>query len=149
MERGDGEVRVLLGPLDDHPVRPIYEPVAPQDSYFATETYDAVVLAYGHQEAGEIQWPSMQDALALEGLDGLIPFPVEDNLKSADGTAYTGVVVQWAPKALPGEAKADGHAIYSHRDDVKYQYGCFADSFLKTGHAKVPPPKTDWKASCD
>ena len=141
--------RVARRPLPGHPARPIYEPVGPQDSYFAQETYDAVVLAYGHPEAGTPQWSSMQDALALAGLDGLLSFPLEDNLTSENGQAYTGFVVQYAPVGLPGEAgPPDGHAIYSHREDVKYQYACFAESFFATGHARVPPPVEDWAAPC-
>jgi hypothetical protein len=126
----------------------VYEPCAPNDSYFAQETYDAVALAYGHHQAGTEQWQSMQQTLALAGLDGLLSFPVEDDLESDAGGKFTGVVIQFEPKALPGEAFADGHAIYSHRDDVKYQYGCFIESFLKTGHARVPPPQDDWHAAC-
>ncbi|MEZ4226046.1 MAG: hypothetical protein R3B13_34180 [Polyangiaceae bacterium] len=140
--------RISRRPLEGHPVRPIYEPCAPDDAYFAQETYDAIALAYGHPQAGEAQWASMQSALALAGLEGLRTLPLSDNLKSEDGRAYTGAVLQFAPKALPGEAKADGHAIYSHRDDVKYQYGCFAASFL-AGKAEIPPPQNDWKASCN
>ncbi|MCA9598996.1 MAG: hypothetical protein KC776_37055 [Myxococcales bacterium] len=140
--------RIAQRPLPGHPVRPVYEPCAPNDSYFAQETYDAIALAYGHQQAGSEQWPSMQQALALKGLDGLLGFPVEDDLTNEAGEAFTGVVLQFAPQALPGETNADGHAIYSHRNDVKYQYGCFIESFLKTGHARVPAPQDDWTAAC-
>lgn len=140
--------RISRRPLDGHPVRPIYEPGAPSDSYFATQTYDAIALAYGHPQAGDVQWTSMQDALALAGLEGLRKLPLEDNLKSEDGTPYTGAVLQFEPKAAPGDASADGHAIYSRRDDVKFQYGCFAATFL-AGKARILAPKDDWKATCD
>ncbi len=140
--------RISRRPLEGHPVRPIYEPCAPEDSYFAKPTYDAIALAYGHPQAGESQWTEMQDALALAGLDGLRQLPLEDNLKSEDGRAYTGAVLQFAPKAAPGDPIADGHAIYSRRDDVKFQYACFAETFL-AGKARILPPKSDWKATCD
>jgi len=140
--------RIARRPLPGHPVRPIFDPVAPDDSYFDRSTYDAIALAYGHQQAGAALWAEMQQALALGGLDGLLPFPVADNRKSEGGAAYTGVIAQYAPKALPGEAKADGHAIYSHRDDLKFQYACFAASFLKTGSARLPAPQDDWKKIC-
>ncbi len=74
--------------------------------------------------------------------------PLEDNLKSESGTAYTGAVLQFAPKALPGET-LDGHAIYSRRDDVKYQYSCFMQSFFATGKARIPAPKDDFTAACE
>jgi hypothetical protein len=141
--------RIAQRPLPGHPVRPVYEPVGISDSYFATETYDAVALAYGHRQAGSEVWPSMQQALGLDGLDGFITFPVQDDVESEDGTPYTGVVVQFEPKGLPGETEPDGHAIYSHRDDVKYQYSCFAESFVKTGKARVPAPKDDPTAPCE
>ncbi|MCC6898380.1 MAG: hypothetical protein IT377_05360 [Polyangiaceae bacterium] len=140
--------RIARRPLPGHPVRPVFDPVAPDDSYFAQLTYDAIALAYGHQQAGAELWPAMQQALALNELDGLLPFPVMNNRKSEGGAGYTGVVAQYAPKALPGEAKADGHAIYSHRDDLKFQYACFAASFLMTGSATLLAPKADWTAAC-
>jgi hypothetical protein len=139
--------RVARRPLDGHAPRPIYEPCAPDDHYFPTVTYDAMALAYGHREAGTAQWSTMQDALALEQLDGLLPFPVENDVASQDGTPYTGVVVQWEPKALPG-MPPDAHAVSIIRDDVKYQYSCFASSFVQTGKATVPPPVDDWHAAC-
>ena len=127
--------RLARRPLPGHPVRSIYEPVGKGDSYFPEATYDAMALAYGHKQVGSIVWPSMQEALKLEGLSGIAPYPVTQNLTSEDGTKYTGVVVQYE-----GDGVYDPHALYSQRDEVKHQYGCFLESFLKTGTAKVPAP---------
>ncbi len=135
--------RVARRPLEGHPVRPIYEPVGELDSYFPTVIYDAAALAYGHQQAGDVVWTEMQDALALQGLDGVIDFPVTNNLVSETGASYTGVVAQFE-----GDGTYDPHAIYSRRDDVKRQYSCFLDSFFKTGTASVPTLSEDWTAPC-
>ncbi|MFO0548446.1 MAG: hypothetical protein U0271_08675 [Polyangiaceae bacterium] len=135
--------RVARMPLDGHPVRPIYEPVGQGDSYFPTVVYDAVALAYGHKQAGEVVWPEMQDALALEDLDGVLSLPVTNDLTSSTGELYTGAVLQFT-----SDGTYDPHAIYSHRDDVKRQYSCFVDSFFKTGTATIVAPTTDWTAAC-
>jgi hypothetical protein len=127
--------RLAKRPLPGAPVRPIYEPVGKGDSYFPTPIYDAVAASYGHKQAGDAIWPEMQDVLALEGLGGMLPYPVKDDVKSEDGTAYTGVVVQYE-----GDGVYDPHAIYSQLDAVKYQYGCFLSTFLATGKATVPAP---------
>jgi len=128
--------RLARRPLPSHPVRSIYEPVGYGDSYFPTTVYDAMALSYGHPEAGDIVWPSMQQALALAGLDGIVPYDVTSNLTSETGIPYTGAVVQYE-----GDGVYDPHALYSQRDEVKYQYGCFFESFLKTGTATIFAPK--------
>lgn len=127
--------RLARRPLDGHPVRPIYEPVGQGDSYFPEATYDAMALAYGHEEAGEIVWPSMQEALKLEKRDGILPYPVKNDLESEAGAPYTGVVIQFH-----GDGVYDPHALYSQVDDVKYQYGCFLSTFFASGVATVPAP---------
>jgi hypothetical protein len=127
--------RLARRPLPAHPVRAIYEPVGKDDSYFPTAVFDATALAYGNTQAGEQVWPSMQPALALDGLGGMTSYPVKHNRTSEDGTPYTGVVVQYA-----GDGVYDPHALYTQLDAVKYQYGCFAASFLKTGVGTVPAP---------
>jgi len=135
--------RVARRPLPGHPARPIYEPVGQGDSYFPTTIYDAVAVAYGHEEAGEIIWPEMQEALALEGRDGIISLPATDNLSSDGGAKYTGVVEQFV-----ADGDYDPHAIYSHRDDVKRQYACFMDTFVRTGKATVVPAEPNWQDAC-
>lgn len=45
--------RLSRRPLEGHPVRSVYEPVGKGDSYFPEETYDAMALAYAHQQAGD------------------------------------------------------------------------------------------------
>lgn len=127
--------RLAKNPLPGHPSRPIYEPVGKDDSYFPIELFDAVALAYQHPQGGEEVWPSMQQALALDNRAGLLPYPIRDNNMSPGGEAYTGAVIQY-----PGDGVYDPHAIYSQRDEVKYQYGCFFESFVKTGKATIPAP---------
>jgi len=127
--------RLAKRPLPNAPVRPIYEPVGKGDSYFSTDLYNAVALSYGHQQAGTEVWPEMQQVLKLDELDGILPYPVKNNRTAADGSNYTGVVVQYE-----GDGIYDPHAIYSQLDEVKYQYGCFFSTFLETGVATVPAP---------
>lgn len=127
--------RLGKNPLPDHPSRAIYEPVGKDDSYFPIELFDAVALAYKHPQAGEEVWPSMQQALSLDGRAGLLPYPVTDNNDALSGTKYTGAVIQY-----PGDGVYDPHALYSQRSEVKYQYSCFFESLLKKGKASIPAP---------
>jgi hypothetical protein len=127
--------RLARRPLPGHPVRPIYQPVGLDDVYFSTPIYDAAAIAYGHQQAGDEVWNTMQPVLALAGLDGILDYDIVDNLTSETGVPYTGVAVQYADDGID-----DAHYIYAQLDDVKYQYGCFFRSFLATGAGKVPAP---------
>ncbi len=129
-------------PLPGHPVRPVYEPHGQGDSYFPMAVQNAVAMAYGHKEAGQEIWPTMQTGLALEGLQGLISYPVTNDVASSAGQKRTGTVVQYL-----GDGVYDPHAIYSQLDAVKYQYGCFFQTFLQTGVATVPTP-ADYSVPC-
>jgi hypothetical protein len=134
--------RLARRPLPGHPVRPIYQPVAPGDTYFSTGIFDAAAIAYGNHQVGDVVWEAMQEALALAGLDGIVGYPVLDNLTSETGESYTGVVAQYE-----GDGTYDPHVIALQREDVMYQYGCFLDSFLTTGTATVPAP-ADLGSAC-
>jgi hypothetical protein len=134
--------RLGYDPLPNHPTRPIYEPHGMGDSYFPTVVQDAVALAYRNKEAGDVVWPTMQDALRVAGLSGLVPYPVANEVTSTAGAPYTGVVVQYQ-----GDGVYDPHAIYTQLDAVKYQYGCFFETMLATGKATVPAP-ADYSVKC-
>ena len=54
---------------------------------------------------------------------------------AADRAPTTAVVVQF-----PGDGIVDSHQIFRQLDAVKYQYGCFLQSFLRDGVPTVPAP---------
>ncbi|MAQ14703.1 MAG: hypothetical protein CMN30_07890 [Sandaracinus sp.] len=122
-------------PLPGVSARPIYEPVGMGDSYFPIEVYDAVAIAYGHEQAGDEVWPSMQEALGLADLDGIVDYPVVGNMTAENGETYTGAVVQYA-----GDGFSDPHVIFVQLEDVRYQYGCFLETQVHTGTAVIPAP---------
>ena len=127
--------RLSRDPLEGHPSRDVYQPVGLDDSYFPYQLFDAVSLAYGHEQAGELVWPSMQEVLALGEREGIIDYPVSANLEGPEGAAYTGVVVQYL-----GDGIYDPHSIFAQLDAVKYQYGCFFKTALDSGRGVVPEP---------
>ena len=128
--------RLSRSPLPGHPARAVYEPVGgPGDEYFSTVIYDAMALAYGHKQTGTAVWPTLQTSLALEGLSGLLPYPVVNDLTSDGGKKYTAAVVQYA-----GDGVANPHYIFQQLDAVKYQYGCFFETYQKTGTAQILAP---------
>ncbi|MEM9923407.1 MAG: hypothetical protein AAF915_06615 [Cyanobacteria bacterium P01_D01_bin.50] len=122
-------------PLPGNPVRSIYQPVGQGDTIVPEVVFNANALASGVQQAGSILFPEMQESLALSGLDGIIPYPVSNNLLSSNGTPYTGVVVQYE-----GDGITDPHNIFAQLDEVKEQYSSFFESFEETGVAVVPAP---------
>lgn len=127
--------RIAVDPLPGQPVRSIYQPVGLDDPGFPNQIYDAMALAYGTQQAGEVLWPGLQAALATLGSDGILPYPVEGNGTAVDGRAYTGVVAQYAADGI-----LDAHHIAAQLDAVKYQYGCFLKSMEGGGVGRVPAP---------
>ncbi len=76
----------------------------------------------------------MQTALAVGGLDGIIDYPVSNNLTSEAGAAYTGVVVQSA-----GDGFSDPHNIFVQVPEIRYQWGCFLRTAVD-GNATVFAP---------
>ncbi|MEO1404142.1 MAG: hypothetical protein AAFV72_23230 [Cyanobacteria bacterium J06635_1] len=123
-------------PLPGHPTRSIYKPVGQGDTEVPESVFNAMALATGLRQAGPVLWPEMQLSLALNGLDGIDPYPVKNNVVSADDTPYTGVVVQYQ-----GGGIADPHTIFSQLDAVKFQYGNFLRTrFFEDNLAQVLDP---------
>lgn len=127
--------RLAWDPIDGHPVRSIYQPVGEDDSYFPELIFDRIALAYRNQQAGQVVWPGLQASLAQRNLDGLADYPTSQNRTAADGTEYTGVVVQWA-----NDGVHDGHEVFQHFEEVQHQYGCFLETYYRTGVGVVSAP---------
>jgi hypothetical protein len=122
--------RLVRRPLAGTSPRHVYEPVGMDDKFFPNDVYDAAALAYGNRQAGDLVWPTTQTSLAVDHLDGMMTYPV-----AADRPPTTAVVVQYR-----GDGIVDSHQIFRQLDAVKYQYGCFLQSFLRDGVATVPAP---------
>jgi len=126
--------RIAYAPFEGHPSRHVYTPAAPGDLFWDPEIYDAMALGYRTQQAGESQW-DMRAALSVVGNDGIVDYPASNNAETRDGGRFTGIVVHY-----PGDGIADPHTIFSQLDDVKYQYGCFFQTFVATETPVVPAP---------
>jgi hypothetical protein len=138
--------RIGHDPLPGHPSRPVYVPVGKDDSYFPEAVFDAMAVAYRHPRVGDVMWPTMDQALSLVGVATPTAYPVKANahaLAAAGGATFTSAVVQYTN---PGGG--DGHAIYRRVDAVMHQYGCFHETFYKTGMAVVSSPAAI-DAPCD
>lgn len=135
--------RLSWRPLTGHAPRHVYQPAGLGDSFFDRTTFDAMAAAYGHHQAGEQVWPSMQQALGMVGRDGIKPYPVQGNLQSPSGGSYTGVVVQYR-----GDGIGDPHGIAFQLDAVKYQYRCFVTDFFAEQTPRVREPGA-LDAPCD
>ena len=122
--------RLARRPLPGMGIRNIYEPVGKGDTYFPIDVYDAAALAYATQQVGSEVWPSMQQALGTDKLSGLATYPVK-----ANRGGKTRVVVQYE-----GDGIIDAHYLYRQNDQVKHQYGCFLESYLRDGVPTVPAP---------
>lgn len=122
--------RISRYPLPGLSPRHIYEPVSPDDENFPIPVYDAAALAYGNKQAGAQIWPSMQDALSVDGLGGVVDYPVKGNV---DGR--TQVVVQFE-----GDGIISSHYLYRQIEAVKHQYSCFLATYVRDGVPTVPAP---------
>ncbi len=122
--------RLVRRPLPGTRPRNIYEPIGMDDKFFPNDDFDAVALAYGNREAGDIVWPGTQASLAVDHLDGVMAYPVVANRPPS-----TAVVVQYHDDGI-----LDAHYIHRQLDAVKYQYGCFLQTFLRDGTAIVAAP---------
>jgi len=132
--------RLARDPLPQHPARHIYQPVGRDDPGFPIPIYDLMALASGTQQAGAVEWASLQDVLASDGRGGILPYPQIHNQRSLDGRPFTAVVVQYA-----GDGILSPHHIVAQLDAVKFQYGCFIESALQ-GAATVLTPQPLGKA---
>lgn len=140
-EPGASMARLAQRPLAGLPERHVYQPIGQGDRYFPETVLDAAALAYGNHEAGDKIWPGTQDALATQGLDGMLAYPVREN-RANPGKRTTSVVVQYADGGI-----ADGHQIYRQLPAVRYQYSCFLATYLRDGAPTVPAP-ADEAAAC-
>ncbi|MCW5807694.1 MAG: glycine--tRNA ligase subunit beta [Deltaproteobacteria bacterium] len=140
-EPGAAMARLARRPLPGLPARHVYQPIGLDDKFFPNPVFDAAALAYGNQQAGEIVWPTTQDALRTDPsgeLAGVIAYPVR-----ANRAALTSVVVQYADDGI-----LDAHQIHRQLPAVRYQYGCFLASYLRDGIPTVPAPAADERAAC-
>jgi hypothetical protein len=122
--------RLAHRPLPGFTARHIYEPVGNNDENFPPSIFDAAALAYGNQQAGDILWGTMQEALRQGDLAGVLSYPVTGNRNGK-----TQVVVQFE-----GDGIVDSHYIYRQLETVKHQYSCFLGTYIRDGVPTVPPP---------
>ncbi len=129
--------RLGHNPLPNHPARDIYVPVGKDDPDFPIPIYNLMALSTGVQQAGTVEWSSMQDVLATDGRAGVLSYPQSHNQRSLDGRPFTAIVAQYQ-----GDGILTPHHIFAQLDAVKFQYSCFIDSVLRGGVGEVVAPRS-------
>jgi hypothetical protein len=94
-----------------------------------------MALSSGTQQAGEVEWTSLQDVLATDRRAGILPYPQVNNQRSRDGRPFTAIVAQYE-----GDGILPAHHIFAQLDAVKFQYGCFLETALYSGAGVVSAP---------
>lgn len=136
--------RVGARPLPGHPARHVFQPVGQGDSFYPEPLFDAMAVAYDHQQVGADVWPGMQQALTRVGRHAKASYPVANNRPVSGGGARTGVVAQFANDGVKG-----GHYVFQQLEGIKHQYGCFFQSYFSTGVARLPAPVSPVGATCE
>jgi hypothetical protein len=112
------------------------------DHYFNPRSQNAALVAMGLDQVGPIMDDRVREALKLAGLKEL-SFPVTGNIVTPAGPV-TAVAMQM--REVP---PLDGHHVFYQRDDAKFLYGCFLESYIKNGVPTMYPPKDKWDAPCE
>ncbi|MFO8057835.1 MAG: hypothetical protein R6V10_11110 [bacterium] len=111
------------------------------DHYFPPVSQNAAMAAMGLDFAGKVKEPSTKDMIELSDMEKLL-YPVRLNKRTDRGDA-TAVASHYEQHGA-----LDGHHINYQREDAKYQYGCFLDTYVKTGTPVALDPVRDWDAEC-
>jgi len=111
------------------------------DHYFPPVAQNAAMAAMGLDFAGKVKEPSTHDMIELSDMDQL-EYPVRLNKTTEEGSV-TAVAVHYEQHGA-----LDGHHVNYQREDAKYQYGCFLESYVKTGAPVAMEPVWDWDAEC-
>jgi len=112
------------------------------DHYFNPRSQNAATVAMGVDQVGPIMDDRVREMLRLAGRKEL-NFPVTGNIVTPAGTV-TAVAMQM--REVP---PLDGHHVFYQRDDAKFLYGCFLESYIKNGVPTLYPPKDKWDAPCE
>ena len=113
------------------------------DHYILPPMANATSLSMGLDLAGEEldratpelgSYATFRDVAVFSGRTAL-PYPVEGNLKRADGEVVTAAVVQRL-----GDGIEDGHEAVFQTPGPKYQYRCFLKTFA-AGRARIVAPQ--------
>lgn len=118
--------------------RDVLQPVGLGDSFYPPQLFDALALAIGHRQAGAEVWPSMQQALALDGRAGLLGYPVRatDLAGGPAAIAVTSAALQHA-----GDGWSDPHGIVYQDVALQQQVGAFLASGLRAAPATLDAPQ--------
>ncbi len=120
------------------------------DHYILPPMANATSLSLGLDLAGEEldrvtpelkPFVPFRDVMAFSGR-GVLPYPVEANVRRDDGRAVTAAVVQRL-----GDGVEDGHETVFQTAGAKYQYRCFLKTFAR-GRARIVAPQ-DSLAACE
>jgi hypothetical protein len=136
----DWGVATIIDPLPNRDPRQILLIEGVVDSYHFPRMVNAYAMSVGLDLIEPQAEPTAADDYALVGR-GVIAAPAVGNVDHPSGDV-TAVTIQRA------QNEHDGHYVSFEHDDVKYRYGCFADTLRRDGVAKVPLPNDDAFAPC-
>jgi len=125
--------RIARAPPEAAP-RDVLLPMGQGDTFYPEPIFDALALGLGLPQVGAAVWPSLQQALALAGLDGVLPYPQQAG-QGQGARQATLVAVQH-----PGDGVHDAHGVVYDDAGLRAQVSCFFASAFRDGVATLAAP---------